>query len=50
VGQWVKAIGRWSTKGSTDGEEESGNQGDMPEGKYGGGGQYMIDDGSKSQF
>jgi hypothetical protein len=38
VGQWVKAIGRWLTKGSTDGEEEVENQGDTPEGKHGGGG------------
>jgi hypothetical protein len=30
-------IGRWSTRGSADEEEESGNQENTPEGKHGGG-------------
>jgi hypothetical protein len=38
VSQRVKAIGRWSSRGSADGEKEGGDQGDTPEGKHGGGG------------
>jgi hypothetical protein len=38
VGQQVKAIVRWSTRGSVNWEEEDGNQGDTLEGKHGGGG------------
>jgi hypothetical protein len=38
VDQLDKLIGQWSTRGSVDGEEDGGNQGDTPEGKHGGGG------------
>jgi hypothetical protein len=34
----IQPIGRWSTRGSVDGKKEGGKQGDMPEGKHGGGG------------
>jgi hypothetical protein len=38
VGQRVKTIGRWSTRGSADEEEEGSNQENTLEGKHGGGG------------
>jgi hypothetical protein len=38
VGQQVRAIGRWQTRGSADGHEEGGIQRNMPDRKYGGGG------------
>jgi hypothetical protein len=38
VGQRIRAIGRWSTRRSTDGEEEGGNRRHTPKGKHGGGG------------
>jgi hypothetical protein len=37
VGQQVRAIGRWQTRGSADGHEEGGIQRNTPDGKYGGG-------------
>jgi hypothetical protein len=37
MGQLIKAIDRWSTRRSADGEEEGGNQKDTPEGKHDGG-------------
>jgi hypothetical protein len=36
VGQWVRAIGRWQTRGSADRHEEGGIQRNSPDGKYGG--------------
>jgi hypothetical protein len=38
MSRWVKTINRWSTGGSSDEKKKSGNQGDAPEGKHGGGG------------
>jgi hypothetical protein len=38
VGQQVRVIGRWQTRGLADGHEEGGIQRNTPDGKYGGGG------------
>jgi hypothetical protein len=38
VGQQVRAIGRWQTRGSTDGHGEGGIQRNAPDGRYSGGG------------
>jgi hypothetical protein len=38
VGQQVRAIGRWQSRGLSDAYEEGGIQRNTPDGKHGGGG------------
>jgi hypothetical protein len=50
VGQWVKAIGRLSTKGSVNKKKEGANQGVTLEGKHSGGGSIHDWQRVKCQF